>query len=70
MAVYGHCIEKIAGRYELSDQISPLHPVEQPFTRQTEVNLRLAIGKQPERAWKIIQTYDRHFSEDLKAIFS
>ena len=48
----------------------PLHALERPFTRQTEVHLRLAIGREPDAlppwAWELIQTYEQHFSEDLK----
>ena len=54
-----------------SVEMYPIHACEQPFTRQTEVILRLAIEREPDAlapwAWEIIQTYDQHFSADLKS---
>ncbi len=50
--------------------IYPIHDVERPYSRQTEVNLSLGLGASPERlppwAWEILDYYDRAFSLELK----
>ena len=50
--------------------IYPIHDVERPFSRQTEVNLSLALGASPDRlpawAWEILDYYDHVFSMELK----
>jgi SAM-dependent methyltransferase len=50
--------------------IYPIHDVERPYSRQTEVNLSLGLGASPERmpawAWEILDYYDRVFSLELK----
>jgi len=65
---------ELAEKWHFSDcLIYPLYPLElakQQFVLQTEINLRLALGKDrdalPDWAWQIIQQYDDIFSEDLK----
>jgi hypothetical protein len=65
---------ELAERYHFSDCIIyPLYPLElakQPFVLQTEINLRLAFGRErdvlPEWAWQVLQQYDDMFSEDFK----
>jgi len=66
--------EEFAERYHFSDcLIYPLYPLElvnQQFVLQTEVNLRLVLGKErdafPDWVWQIIERYDNAFSENLK----
>lgn len=59
-----------AERNGLSCQIYPLHATEQAFEKQTEVYLRIGLGKDrtglPEWAWELIRELDGSFSEDLK----
>jgi ubiquinone/menaquinone biosynthesis C-methylase UbiE len=62
---------ELADKYNFSDCIIyPLHATENQFERQTEVNLRLGIGKDrdilPDWAWELLRKYDNYFSEDLK----
>jgi SAM-dependent methyltransferase len=51
-------------------RIYPIHQVEQPFTRQTEVFLRLALAAPidalPAWGWDILRSYDELFSPELK----
>ncbi len=66
--------EELAERYHFSDcLLYPLYPLElvtTQFVLQTEINLRLVLGKGrealPDWAWQIIERYDNAFSEDLK----
>lgn len=50
--------------------IYPLHDIERPFSRQTEVNLQLALAAPRERlpawAWDILDYFDRVFSAEMK----
>ena len=50
--------------------IYPLHPVDKPFSRKTEISLKLGTGLEAtaldEWAWKILSFYDDLFSESLK----
>jgi SAM-dependent methyltransferase len=50
--------------------IYPIHRIEEPFTRQTEVFLKLGLGAArdvlPDWAWEIIGNCDRMFSPELK----
>jgi ubiquinone/menaquinone biosynthesis C-methylase UbiE len=65
---------ELAERYHFSDCIIyPLYPLElakQQFVLQTEINLRLALGRErdalPHWAWQVLQQYDDMFSEDFK----
>jgi SAM-dependent methyltransferase len=51
--------------------IYPIHRIEEPFTRQTEVFLKLGLGTARDAltdwAWDIIGNCDRMFSAELKA---
>jgi len=81
LPVFRHIDDKwlFTKRYieDLADQqgfstctIYSLYTPERQFERQTEVNLRLGIGKGrdslPRWAWDIVQQYDETFSDDLK----
>jgi ubiquinone/menaquinone biosynthesis C-methylase UbiE len=64
-------VEEAAHRAGFSNcMIYPLHSTERQFEKQTEVNLRLGVGKTrealPQWAWEIVAYYDNFFSADLK----
>ena len=64
-------VEEVAEKAGFSEcRIYPLHPPEQQFAKQLEVNLRLGLGKErkalPQWAWEMIQHYEECFSPDLK----
>jgi hypothetical protein len=65
------CFMELAERCGFSScTIFPLHPTERQFRGKTEVNLRLAIGREkevlPAWAWERIESCDRDFSDDFK----
>jgi ubiquinone/menaquinone biosynthesis C-methylase UbiE len=64
--------EEIADKAGFSEcVIYPLHATDHQFVKQTELNLRLGIRKEPDAlpqwAWEIIRRYDESFSADLKS---
>jgi ubiquinone/menaquinone biosynthesis C-methylase UbiE len=63
-------VHEQAGRHGLSCTIYPLHTTVNPFEKQTEVYLRIGLGKDraglPDWAWELIRELDGSFSEDLK----
>ncbi len=63
--------QELAGQHGLSCTIYPLHTTENPFEKQTEVYLRIGLGKDrtglPDWAWELIRELDGAFSDDLKA---
>lgn len=66
-----HYFESVADALGYSSMyILPMHAMDRPFSRQTETNLRLGAGLEPQDmppfAWDILARYDNFFSPELK----